>query len=60
MDLARIKTKHDYHRALKEIERLMDSRRGTPEGDRLDLLVTLVEAWEAKHCRIDSAEGSET
>ena len=50
MDIQPIKTKRDYLRALKEIEPLMDAKRGTPEGDRLDVLVTLVEAWEAKHC----------
>ena len=50
MDVQPIKTKRDYFRALKEIEPLMDAKRGTPEGDRLDVLVTLVEAWEAKHC----------
>ena len=49
MDITPIKTKRDYRRALKEIEELMNAKRGTPEGDRLDVLVTLVEAWEAKH-----------
>ena len=49
MDLAPIKTKRDHARALKEIEGLMTAKRNTPEGDRLDVLVTLVEAWEAKH-----------
>ena len=53
MDVQPIKTKRDHLRALKEIERLMDAKRGTPEGDRLDVLVTLVEAWEAKHYPID-------
>ncbi|HSR71152.1 MAG TPA: transcriptional regulator [Kiloniellales bacterium] len=53
MEVTPIKTKRDYHRALKEIEGLMDAKRGTPEGDRLDVLVTLVEAWEAKHYPID-------
>lgn len=53
MDIALIKTKRDYRRALSEIEALMNAKRGTPEGDRLDLLVTLVEAWEAKHYPID-------
>lgn len=48
MDVTPIKTKRDYHRALKEIEGLMDAKRGTPEGHRLDVVVTLVEAWEAK------------
>jgi HTH-type transcriptional regulator / antitoxin HigA len=53
MNVAPIKTKRDYLRALKEVESLMQARRGTPEGDRLDVLVTLVEAWEAKHYPID-------
>ena len=53
MDIQPIRTKRDYPRALKEIEQLMDAKRGTPEGDRLDVLVTLVEAWEAKHYPID-------
>ncbi len=53
MDVAPIRTKRDHRRALKEIEALMDAKRGTPEGDRLDVLVTLVEAWEAKHYPID-------
>ncbi len=53
MDVTPIRTKRDHARALKEIERLMDARHNTPEGDRLDVLVTLVEAWEAKHYRID-------
>lgn len=53
MDIAPIKTKRDYRRALKEIEGLMTAKRDTPEGDRLDVLVTLVEAWEAKHYPFD-------
>ncbi len=53
MDVAPIKTTRDYRRVLKEIEGLMHARRGTPEGDRLDVLVTLVEAWETKHYPID-------
>jgi HTH-type transcriptional regulator/antitoxin HigA len=53
MDITPIRTKRDYRRALKEIESLMDAKRGTPEGDRLDVLVTLVEAWEAKHFPLD-------
>ena len=53
MDVAPIKTKRDHRRALKEIEGLMDAKRGTLDGDRLDVLVTLIEAWEAKHYPID-------
>ena len=53
MDIAPLKNRHDYRRALKEIESLMQARRNTPEGDRLDVLVTLVEAWERKHYPLD-------
>jgi HTH-type transcriptional regulator/antitoxin HigA len=53
MDIQPIKTVRDHRRALKEIEGLMMAKRGTPEGDRLDVLVTLVEAWEARHYSLD-------
>src|SRR6185295_292785 len=53
MDIAPIKSQRDYRRVLKEIEGLMNARRNTPQGDRLDVLVTLVEAWERKHYRFD-------
>jgi HTH-type transcriptional regulator/antitoxin HigA len=48
-----IRNLQDYQHALKEIETLMNARRDTAEGDRLDVLVTLVEAWEAKHWQLD-------
>ncbi|MEA2822116.1 MAG: HTH-type transcriptional regulator / antitoxin HigA [Bradyrhizobium sp.] len=47
MELAQIRTERDYRRVMKEIDGLMDARHNTPEGDRLDVLVKLVEAWEA-------------
>ena len=53
MDIAPLKNRHDYRQALKEIETLMQARRNTPDGDRLDVLVTLVEAWEHKHYPLD-------
>jgi len=53
MDIAPIKTKRDYRQALREIEGLMGAKRNTPEGDRLDVLVTLVEAFERKHYPLD-------
>jgi HTH-type transcriptional regulator/antitoxin HigA len=53
MDIAPLKNRHDYRQALREIETLMQARRNTPEGDRLDVLVTLVEAWERKHYPLD-------
>jgi HTH-type transcriptional regulator/antitoxin HigA len=49
MEIRLIQTETDYEAALKEIESLMESMPGTPEGDRLDILVTLVEAYEAKN-----------
>src|SRR5688500_2976429 len=48
-----IRTKADHRKALKEIEGLMSARPRTPEGERLDVLVTLVEAWERKHEPMD-------
>jgi HTH-type transcriptional regulator / antitoxin HigA len=59
MDIAPIKTQRDYRRALKEIEGLMAAKRNTPEGDRLDVLVALVEAWERKHYPIDLPDAVE-
>jgi HTH-type transcriptional regulator / antitoxin HigA len=53
MDIAPIKTDREYRRALQGIESLMAAKRNTPEGDRLDVLATLVEAWEAKHYSLD-------
>jgi len=49
MEIKPIRNEADYQAALKEIEKLLESQPGTPEGDRLDVLVTLVEAYEAKH-----------
>jgi HTH-type transcriptional regulator/antitoxin HigA len=54
MDIAPIINDQDYRRVLKEIEGVMHAERGTPEGDRLDTLVTLAEAWEAEHYLLDS------
>ena len=56
MDITPIKTKRDYLRTLKEIEGLMTAKRNTPEGDRLDLLAILVEAWEAQHYPLDEPD----
>ena len=53
MDVARIKSHRDYRRVLREIEGLMDARRNSPEGDRLVVLVTLVEAWDRKPCQLE-------
>jgi len=53
MNIKPVRTRADYRAAMKEIETLMAARRGTPEGERLDVLVTLVEAYEAKHHRFE-------
>ena len=49
MNIKPIKTKADYKAALAEVEGLMDAKLGTPAGDKLDVLVTLIEAYEARH-----------
>ncbi len=53
MDIKPIRTKADYRAAIAEIERLLVARAGTPEGDRLDVLVTLVDAYEREHFPLD-------
>ncbi len=55
MDIKPIRSMDDYRVALKEIADLMtdDPALGTPEGDRLDVLSTLVQAFEARHFPID-------
>ena len=52
MEIKSIKTEADYQTAMKEIERLFDAASDTPEGDRLEVLTTLVEAYEEKHYAI--------
>ena len=49
MDIKPVKTEMDYQEALEEIDTLFDAQPGTPEADRLEILVTLVEAYEAEH-----------
>jgi HTH-type transcriptional regulator / antitoxin HigA len=52
-DVKRIRTKKDYEAALAEMERLWGARSGTPAGDRLDVLATLIDAYEAVHYPMD-------
>ena len=49
MEIKPIKTENDYFKSLKSVEALWGSKRDTPEGDELDLLVTIIEAYEMKH-----------
>jgi HTH-type transcriptional regulator / antitoxin HigA len=48
-----IRTKRDYEAALIEVERLWGAKSGTPEGDRLDVLATLIDAYEAARYPMD-------
>src|SRR5437016_13986546 len=48
-----IRTKRDYEAALKEVERLWGAKTGTSSGDRLDVLATLIDAYEAEHYPMD-------
>ena len=48
-----IRTKADYEAALLEVERLWGAKSGTPAGDRLDVLATLIDAYESQRFPID-------
>jgi HTH-type transcriptional regulator/antitoxin HigA len=52
-NLRPIRTQGDYEAALVVIERLWGARAGTPEGDCLDILATLVDAYENEHYPMD-------
>jgi HTH-type transcriptional regulator / antitoxin HigA len=56
MEIRPIRNEADHERALREIERLWGAKEGTPEGDRLDVLTTLVEAYEEKHFPMDAPD----
>ena len=56
MRIKPIKSEADYDAALTAIDRLMGATPGTPEGDELDILVTLVEAYEAAHWPIEAPD----
>ena len=49
MNIKPIKTKADYRAALKDVDALMGAKANTADGERLDVLVTLIEAYERKH-----------
>lgn len=53
MDIKPIRTKANYRDALKQIEKLMNAKADSAEGEKLDVLVTLVEAYERKHYPLD-------
>ena len=49
MQIQPVRTEEQYRQALQRIDELMDAKENTPEGDELDVLATLVEAYESKH-----------
>ncbi len=55
MDIQPIRTKTDYKNTLKEVSKLveLDPPLGSSDGDRLDILVTMVQAYEARHFSLD-------
>ena len=59
MDIKPIKTKANYRAALRDIESLMSAKANSPEGDRLDVLATLVEAYERAHFPMDLPDAVE-
>ena len=60
MDIKPIKTQADYEAALQEIEALFEAKPGTAAGDRLEILSTLVEAYEEQHYPIPTPDPIET
>lgn len=53
MNIKPIRNEVDYRAALQEVEQLMLAQPDTPEGEKLDVMVTLIEAYEAKHFPMD-------
>lgn len=51
-----IRTEQDHDEALARIDELMSAKAGTPEGDELDVLATLVDAYESKHFPMDAPD----
>lgn len=59
MTIKPIKTERDYRNVLKQIEKLWDAKANTSKGDRLEVLITLVEAYEQKHYKIEPPDAIE-
>ncbi len=60
MEIRPVKTQADYSAALREIESLMTAEQGSPEGEKLDVMVTLLEAYERQHFPLDLPDPVET
>src|SRR5262245_33394798 len=54
MDIRPIRTDQDHRQAVAQVEKLWGAREGTPEGDRLDVLVTLIETYEERRWPLKS------
>lgn len=52
-NLKPLRSEKDYEQALAEVEGFWGAKAGTPRGDRLDILATLVDAYEAEHYPMD-------
>ena len=52
-DLKPIRTEADYEQALAEVGRLWGAKNGTPDGDRLDIIATLIDVYETEHYPMD-------
>lgn len=59
MTIKPIKTERDYRNVLKQIEKLWDAKANTSKGDRLEVLITLVEAYEQKHYKMEPPDAIE-
>lgn len=55
-ELKPIRSKADYKNAFNELERLWGAKSGTPDGDRLDIIATLIDAYETEHYPMDSPD----
>lgn len=55
-ELKPIRSEADYDAAMEEVAALWGAKGGTPEGDRLDVLATLIDAYEAKHHAMDAPD----
>jgi HTH-type transcriptional regulator / antitoxin HigA len=55
-ELKPIRSDADHEAAMGEVARLWGAKSGTPEGDRLDVLATLIDAYEAKHYALDAPD----
>ena len=53
IDMKPIRSEADYESALEDVAALWGAAGGTPEGDRLDVLATLIDAYEARHHPMD-------